>query len=68
VPPGNSQALAEAVSGLLNNPDLARRMGDAGRAQAVRLYDQRFVRGRFVRTIESALAQNRPAMVAAKRA
>jgi glycosyltransferase involved in cell wall biosynthesis len=68
VPPRDSQALAEAVSGLLNNPDLARRMGDAGRARAVRLYDQRFVQGRFVRTIESALAQNRAAMVAAERA
>ena len=34
VPPRNSTALAEAVSHLLRNPDLARRMGAAGRAQA----------------------------------
>jgi len=68
VPPRNGPALAEAVSGLLNNPDLARRMGDAGRARAVRLYDHRFVQSRFVDVIQTALQQNRAAMEVAKRA
>jgi D-inositol-3-phosphate glycosyltransferase len=33
-------ALAEALSGLLANPDLRRRMGEAGRARVLREYDR----------------------------
>jgi glycosyltransferase involved in cell wall biosynthesis len=33
VPPGNPEALAEALLHLLRNPDLAHRMGEAGRAR-----------------------------------
>jgi len=53
-PPRDGAALAEAVVRLLRNPELARAMGAAGRARAVRLYDQRFVQKRFVEIIESA--------------
>ena len=57
VPPRDGTALAEAVGRLLQNPDLARSMGAAGRARAVRLYDQRFVQQRFVEVIQHALNQ-----------
>jgi glycosyltransferase involved in cell wall biosynthesis len=36
VPPGNSRALAEAISPLLSNPELRRQMGKAGRRRAIR--------------------------------
>jgi lipopolysaccharide/colanic/teichoic acid biosynthesis glycosyltransferase len=67
VPPRDGRALAEAVSRLLGNPDLARRMGSAGRQRAVRLYGQQLVQSRFVEVVESALRykalQKRPAKV-----
>jgi lipopolysaccharide/colanic/teichoic acid biosynthesis glycosyltransferase len=55
VPPRKGAPLAEAVSRLLENPDLALGMGSAGRERAVRLYDQRFVQRRFVAIVENAL-------------
>jgi len=55
VPPRNGPALAEAVSYLLGNPDLARSMGSAGRERAVRLYGHRLVQSRFVEVIKRAL-------------
>jgi glycosyltransferase involved in cell wall biosynthesis len=57
-PPRNGRALAEAVSRLLGNPELAGSMGRAGRERAVRLYDQRLVQARFVSVIDGALKQN----------
>jgi lipopolysaccharide/colanic/teichoic acid biosynthesis glycosyltransferase len=57
VPPRDGSALAEAVGQLLNSPELAGRLGAAGRARAERLYDQRFVQKRFVAVFRSALAQ-----------
>lgn len=67
VPPRNGTALAEAVSRLLGNPDLARSMGSAGRERAVRLYGQRLVQNRFVKVIDDALQytdlEKRPAKV-----
>jgi lipopolysaccharide/colanic/teichoic acid biosynthesis glycosyltransferase len=67
VPPRNGTALAEAVSHLLQNPDLALSMGSAGRARAVRLYGQRLVQRRFVKVIDDALKEKnlekRPAKV-----
>jgi glycosyltransferase involved in cell wall biosynthesis len=55
VPPRSGTALAEAVSHLLRNPELARSMGAAGRERALRLYDYRLVQSRFVHAIGSAL-------------
>jgi glycosyltransferase involved in cell wall biosynthesis len=66
VPPRDSSALAGAVGRLLENPDLARSMGAAGRARAVRLYDQRFVQKRFVEVIQNFLKQQYSAMGAAE--
>jgi glycosyltransferase involved in cell wall biosynthesis len=54
------------VGRLLENPDLARSMGAAGRARAVRLYDQRFVQKRFVEVIQNFLKQQYSAMGAAE--
>jgi len=55
VPPRNATALAGAVSQLLQDPELAVRFGEAGRARAVRLYDQRTVQSLFVEIISRAL-------------
>jgi lipopolysaccharide/colanic/teichoic acid biosynthesis glycosyltransferase len=55
VPPRDGRALAEAVSRLLGNPNLARRMGSAGRQRAVRLYGQQLVQSRFVEVVKDAL-------------
>jgi lipopolysaccharide/colanic/teichoic acid biosynthesis glycosyltransferase len=60
VPPRNGAALAEAVSLLLGNPDLASRMGSAGRERAVRLYSHQLVQRRFVSVIENALQEKNP--------
>jgi glycosyltransferase involved in cell wall biosynthesis len=38
VPPGNADALAEALRGLLASPEKARRMGEAGRRRAAALF------------------------------
>jgi len=43
VPPGDVKALAEALVTLLSDQDLARRMGEAGRAQAIAHFDERAV-------------------------
>jgi glycosyltransferase involved in cell wall biosynthesis len=55
VPPRNGKALADAVSHLLENPELASRMGSAGRERAERLYSHQLVQRRFVGVVESAL-------------
>jgi glycosyltransferase involved in cell wall biosynthesis len=39
VPRGNSKALAQAIRALLEDPQRRRRMGQAGRARALRLFD-----------------------------
>lgn len=36
VPPGNSKGLAEAISLLLSNPEMRRKMGIAGRRRVIR--------------------------------
>jgi glycosyltransferase involved in cell wall biosynthesis len=38
VPPGDPDALASAIRGLLEDPDLCRRMGDAARRRVVRRF------------------------------
>ena len=40
VPPGDDDALADALQLLVSQPDERRRMGDAGRSRAERLYRQ----------------------------
>jgi lipopolysaccharide/colanic/teichoic acid biosynthesis glycosyltransferase/glycosyltransferase involved in cell wall biosynthesis len=55
VPPRNSVALARAVTRLLEDPGLARRMGLQGRARALLLYDQKLVQQRFMGVIQNEL-------------
>ena len=40
VPPRNSEAMAEAIQSLIENPERARQMGVAARARAEKLYDE----------------------------
>ncbi len=48
VPVGDSRALAAAISKLLANPDLARRMGQAGRERVERQFGHEIVWGELV--------------------
>ena len=59
VPPRDAVALAEAVSSLLDNPELMNQMGAAGRARTVRLYEQGLVQARFVKIVGAALTSLR---------
>ena len=47
VPPGDDDALADALQRLVNDPDERHRMGNAGRLRAERLYRQEVVLGRL---------------------
>jgi glycosyltransferase involved in cell wall biosynthesis len=54
VPPGDPGALAETLDGLLDNPELRRRMGEAGRVHA-RRYEAAAVTPEIVGIFEAAL-------------
>ncbi|TAM98462.1 MAG: glycosyltransferase family 1 protein [Rhodanobacteraceae bacterium] len=43
VPPRDAEALAFAIARLLDSPDLAKRLGNAARAKALALFDERIV-------------------------
>jgi len=60
VPPRDPAALAEAIKGLLDDPERARRIGDNGRRVAER-FDRRAVAGEFQAIYES-LASGRAAV------
>ncbi|NIM71197.1 MAG: glycosyltransferase, partial [Xanthomonadales bacterium] len=51
----SAKDLAEHLLTLMNNPELRRRMGDAGRKRAVEVFDYRAVARRFVRVISERL-------------
>jgi glycosyltransferase involved in cell wall biosynthesis len=59
VPPRDAGALYAAVRKLVSDPELALKMGAAGRERAVRLYDERLVQERFVTVLQDLLAQQR---------
>lgn len=61
VPPKNAAALTQAVLALLESPELARRMGEAGRRRALALYDRRVTRRRYLAAIEAMLGDRKPA-------
>ena len=54
VPAKDAGALADAVEHLLTRPEEAERMGRAGRARAVELYDIRTVQRRYVDFMDAA--------------
>jgi glycosyltransferase involved in cell wall biosynthesis len=58
VPPGDPGALAAALDGLLDNPELRRRMGEAGRVRA-RQFEAAAVAPRVMEVFESALLSRR---------
>ena len=43
VPPRDAEALASAIARLLDSPELAKRLGNAARAKALALFDERIV-------------------------
>lgn len=55
VPPRDAAALTQAVAHLLDHPDQAVQMGQAGRERTVRLYDQKLVQKRFTDIVGRAL-------------
>ncbi len=61
VPPRDAAALTEAVLFLLDHPDTAWRMGQAGRRRAVELYDRRMAQQRYCAAIEATLGRGAPA-------
>jgi glycosyltransferase involved in cell wall biosynthesis len=64
VPPADAGALTAAVLELIDKPDLARRMGEAGRRRAIELFDTRIVQARFVGVFDRVLANGGQARAA----
>jgi starch synthase len=56
VPPSDPAALAAAINRLLDDPDLARRMGIAGRERAVAHFSWRAIAEQTVALYEDVLA------------
>jgi glycosyltransferase involved in cell wall biosynthesis len=56
VPPADAGALTAAVMELIDRPDRARRMGEAGRRRAIELFDTRIVQARFVGVFDRVMA------------
>ena len=63
VPPGNADALAVAVSYLVQNPEIAQAMGAAGRRRTIEVFDESVIHKRFVGVFNdlSAALVRRPA-------
>jgi glycosyltransferase involved in cell wall biosynthesis len=57
VPLRDSDALGKAMSQILSDPALARRMGDAGRQRAEALYDERSVLDREVQVYQKLVEE-----------
>ena len=58
VPPGDPEALAAAIGRVLDDPELAARLGAAGRARVVELYTWRAVAERTVEWYRSILEEH----------
>jgi glycosyltransferase involved in cell wall biosynthesis len=58
VPPQDAQALAKAVAFLLDNPEQAREMGQAGRRRAEQLFDEKKMIDRICSLYEQLLNRN----------
>jgi colanic acid/amylovoran biosynthesis glycosyltransferase len=60
VPPGDTQALADAIARLAQNRKLGLKMGTAARAKAIEQYDYRAVAGRILDKIDQLTSNSRP--------
>jgi len=56
VPPGDAEALARAISQLIGDPDLAARLGTAGRAHALKLFTSEVFEQRIEELYEAVLS------------
>ncbi len=59
VPPGDAGRLAEAIDGLLRQPERARRLGDAARRRARERYGREAMVRRFTEHYEGLAARKR---------
>jgi glycosyltransferase involved in cell wall biosynthesis len=59
VAPGDPEALANAIGRLVADPDLARRLGDAGRARVLSRFTPEIVRDRMMTVYERARSGHR---------
>ena len=55
VPVRNAEALAEAIIKLAKNPDLRRKMGEAGRERALEAFDQRIIVRKTIEVYDDVL-------------
>lgn len=58
IPPRSADALAAALARLLDSPELARRFGNAARARALALFDERIVIRRTLAVYRELLAES----------
>ncbi|MGA2133256.1 MAG: glycosyltransferase family 4 protein [Bryobacteraceae bacterium] len=58
-PPGDAAALTEAVLSLIDHPENARRMGEAGRRRAIEYFDTRTVQDRFVAVFDRIMTSDK---------
>jgi glycosyltransferase involved in cell wall biosynthesis len=69
VPPRNASALAAAIRSYLDDPELRRKHGDAGRERVLREFRQEAVweaiHGEYMRLLDSGAVVHRPEVVAA---
>ena len=60
VEPGDARQLADVVRRLAQDPQLARRLGDNGRACVYREYDRKVLAERYLRLLENVAKGSRP--------
>jgi glycosyltransferase involved in cell wall biosynthesis len=59
VPPGDAQALAQAVQTMAANPARRRRMGESGRACVERRFDRRILAEKLAQVMERTVAEHK---------
>ena len=59
VPPADTRALAEAIAGLLDNPDRRRHLGEMGRSRVMNMFNWRNTAKHTVEVYEEAIAHQK---------